>query len=131
MVQDSNGMWKHRRLRAHVLLAIAVASTVVIGVYPQLGALLPACPIHEHFGILCPGCGGTRALIALLHGRIGEAIRMNGMVVALAPFALLFAAASYRRALEPGTFHWPELPGAIVYGLVVAGVAFAVVRNLA
>lgn len=27
------------------------------------------CIIYEYLGIYCPGCGGTRALIHLLHGR--------------------------------------------------------------
>ena len=31
---------------------------------------LPTCMIHTNFGLYCPGCGGTRALISLLHGHI-------------------------------------------------------------
>lgn len=27
------------------------------------------CVIHSLFGIYCPGCGGTRAVITLLHGQ--------------------------------------------------------------
>lgn len=29
-----------------------------------------SCWIHERSGLYCPGCGGTRAVFALLHGRI-------------------------------------------------------------
>ena len=28
------------------------------------------CPFHAITGLYCPGCGGTRAVIALLHGRL-------------------------------------------------------------
>lgn len=39
------------------------------------------CYIHAHYRIYCPGCGGTRAIIALLHGRVLEAFRYNALVV--------------------------------------------------
>ncbi len=34
---------------------------------------LPPCPFHLITGYYCPGCGGTRAFYALLHGRILQA----------------------------------------------------------
>jgi len=30
---------------------------------------LPPCVLYKYFGLYCPGCGGTRALISLLHGQ--------------------------------------------------------------
>ena len=47
------------------------------------------CWIWEHWHVYCPGCGGTRALIALARGQIGEALRCHLPVVA----ALALAAA--------------------------------------
>ena len=35
------------------------------------------CWIWEHWHVYCPGCGGTRALIALARGQIGEALRCH------------------------------------------------------
>lgn len=31
---------------------------------------MPTCLVNTYFGLYCPGCGGTRALISLLHGHI-------------------------------------------------------------
>lgn len=31
---------------------------------------MPTCIVNTYFGLYCPGCGGTRALISLLHGHI-------------------------------------------------------------
>lgn len=36
--------------------------------------LYPPCTFHEITGLSCPGCGGTRAFIALLHGDIMKCI---------------------------------------------------------
>jgi len=49
--------------------------------------LPPLCP-SRWLGLRCPGCGMTRALALLLHGRWREAIAMNPRVVVVAP--LLF-----------------------------------------
>lgn len=43
--------------------------------------LLPPCPLHSFVGIPCPTCGTTRAVLALAHGEIFEAVRMNPLVV--------------------------------------------------
>jgi len=123
--------WTSRRRRAHGLLGIAGALVVAVVVYPRLGAFLPACPIREYFGLLCPGCGGTRAVVALLHGRFGEAVRLNALFVALLPFGIWFGAESYRRAVRGREFEWPQIPAVFVYGIAIAGVVFAVLRNVA
>lgn len=35
------------------------------------------CYFRTHWKIYCPGCGGTRALVALLHGEILQSIKYN------------------------------------------------------
>ncbi|QUO21582.1 DUF2752 domain-containing protein [Clostridiaceae bacterium Marseille-Q4143] len=39
------------------------------------------CYIHAHYHLYCPGCGGTRAVMALLHGNLFQAIKYNALVV--------------------------------------------------
>ena len=103
---------------------------VAVAECPRLGAFLPACPIREYFGFLCPGCGGTRAVMALLHGQVGEAVRLNALFVILLPFGIWFGAESYRRAVRLREFEWPRVPTAVVYGIALAGLVFAVLRNV-
>ena len=52
---------------------------------------LPPCPIHSLTGIPCPGCGMTRACIALASGDFGNALHYNPFSLGLILFALGFA----------------------------------------
>jgi hypothetical protein len=122
--------WKLRRLRAHALVLTGAAAVSAIFFWPQLAVVVPICPIHEWFGVLCPGCGGTRAVLALLHGDISKALHFNALLVMLLPLAFGFAAESYRRAISAHEFEWPRVPAVAVYGLIAAECMFGIVRNL-
>jgi hypothetical protein len=120
-----------RRLTANALAAFALLLCAVLLAYPPAqSSLYPACPIHHLFGIDCPGCGATRALAALLHGRLAEALRLNALFVLLLPFALAGAIETYRRATRPGKFSWPNPPAFAVYATLAATVVFTFSRNL-
>lgn len=116
---------------AHALLAGALLLCGALFFYaPARAGLYPACPIRCIFGIACPGCGATRALAALLHGRVMDAVRLNALFVLMLPFALACAVESYRRALRTESFRWPQPPAAAVYATLGAAVIFTFVRNL-
>lgn len=42
--------------------------------------LMPPCIFHSVTGLYCPGCGGTRAVSALLHGHIITAFLCHPLV---------------------------------------------------
>ena len=48
------------------------------------------CPLYELTGLYCPGCGGTRSLTALLHGKLLLALHENPAVPALVLLGVLF-----------------------------------------
>ncbi|MEP2774873.1 MAG: DUF2752 domain-containing protein [Luteolibacter sp.] len=50
---------------------------------------MPGCVFKQVSGFDCPGCGMTRATYASLHGRIGEAFRLNPVGMVLLPLALI------------------------------------------
>ncbi len=120
-----------RRFVAHAVLGCALlACATLFFAPPALGRFYPLCPFHENFGVLCPGCGATRALAALLHGRVADAIRLNALFVLLLPFALFLAIWSYARALRAGEFRWPQLPATAIYATLMAATVFTIARNV-
>jgi Protein of unknown function (DUF2752) len=114
-----------------VAFAVAVAACVVLRFPPVSSQFYPRCPIFFWLHIYCPGCGGTRALAALLHGRVNEAMHWNGMVVIFFPFVAAFLAVTYWRAMQATPFLWPTLPDSFLKLSLVLITIFTVVRNLA
>ncbi|HUZ97697.1 MAG TPA: DUF2752 domain-containing protein [Edaphobacter sp.] len=118
-------------LRAAVPLVItAVAVAVLLRFPPDQYTFYPQCPIYRYLHLQCLGCGATRALAALLHGDIAEALRMNALTTLLAPFAAIYAAFCYRCILWREPVQLPQLPRPAVYMALGVAVLFAIVRNL-
>ena len=81
------------------------------------------CPIRAAFGIECPGCGGTRALLALMRGDVPQAARENAVALltglaavsyVIAPTRVSQAAAVVRASAERhrATRWWARHPHA-------------------
>lgn len=119
-----------RRIAILGALAVAAAAWLVWRFPPESSGFYPRCPIHAMFHLYCPGCGGTRAVSALLHGRVADALHFNPLLVALLPFLLLFLSVAWIRAIRDIQFRWPGVPGIWVKAMLVAAIAFAVIRNL-
>jgi len=112
-------------------LAVAAAACVVWRYSPASSRFYPRCPVFFWLHIYCPGCGGTRALAALLHGRLNQAMHWNPMVVLFFPFAAVFLALTYWRAMRVATFLWPTIPNSLLKLSLVLIAIFTVARNLA
>jgi hypothetical protein len=130
-IRDRDTKALHRRKWiAHGALAVIPLACAALTILPPASGFYPQCQIHEYLGLLCPGCGATRALAALLHGHLADALLLNALFVILLPFAIAGAALSYLRALRPGAFHWPQPPALALYATMAAAAIFTVARNL-
>jgi hypothetical protein len=108
----------------------ALAGAVVLYLFPpEQYDFYPQCPVFRYLHVYCPGCGATRALAALLHGRIAEALHYNTLVVMLIPVLLAYFAAACWKSRGEEVFTWPRVPAKALTALLVMSAAFGVLRN--
>jgi hypothetical protein len=123
--------------RAQIVLtacACAGASAFLYAVDPNRHAVYPQCLLYNATGIYCAGCGATRAIYALLHGRVIEALHDNALFIAALPL-LLYVAGSHALAAWRANA-WPQIPvdsrklvwrGSSIFLLMIG---FMLLRNL-
>lgn len=114
-----------------VLLALALlgGSAVLFRFDPTQHGFYPRCQLYRMTGLQCPGCGGLRALHALLHGRVTEAFKLNPLFVLALPAAGVWLATWARRKRRDPTARL-TLPTSWIWIGVAVIIAFGVVRNL-
>jgi hypothetical protein len=111
--------------------AVLLATAAVFLVFPPAQySFYPQCPVYHYLHILCPGCGATRALAALLHGQIVEALRLNPLTTLLTPVAMIYMAVHCRRVFKGQSFSWPHPSPSAIYATLAVASLFAIVRNL-
>lgn len=68
-------------MKRHIIIGLILGGVIMltVGLFDPVGGSLPypRCPVKWLTGWDCPGCGSTRALHALLHGRVAEAWGLN------------------------------------------------------
>ena len=117
--------------RAAAPLALAgLAITTLQLLPPAQYSFYPQCPIYNSLHLLCPGCGTTRALSALLRGHLEEALRFNALTTLMLPIVIAYAIRSYRHFLNRQPMHWPQLPSSLLYAVAAIAATFTIVRNL-
>jgi hypothetical protein len=135
MTSEVRGTWFSTRAQiALAACACGGATTFLYAVDPNRHAVYPQCLLYHTTGLYCAGCGATRAIYALLHGRVLEALHDNALFITMLPL-ILYVAGSY--ALKAWRANaWPEVTveprqvtrtGVTIFLLLLA---FMVLRNL-
>lgn len=110
------------QIASALLLTVSAVACLTL-LPPDIYRFYPRCPFFQITGLLCPGCGATRALAALLRGDIREAWRQNALVILLLP-------SSIRLGLMRCFGNPAKLPvGSWVVVATIVG-AFGILRNL-
>jgi len=116
-----------------VLHLIAIVGVMLFPVYVRVAKYItrfvPGCLLHDFFFLYCPLCGGTRAISELLHLHVGQAVRYNAFVVAVAFAALVCYVIAWSRLIK-GREKLFRIPGWIWIAAVVVMVVFGVTRNV-
>ena len=94
---------------------------------PTRVPIFPPCVFHEVTGLDCPGCGGQRALHALLHGDFIAAFRLNAMFVLSLPLGAWYGPRLISRAFKGQP---SGLNSRWLWIYLAAWMAFGFLRNL-
>jgi hypothetical protein len=111
-------------------MLIAVAAAVLRRFPPEQNSFYPQCPVYSMLHLLCPGCGGTRALAALLHGHLREAFRYNALVTLMLPLAAGYGSLCYWRFVQCKPLRLPHVRPAAIYACLAVAAIFTLQRNL-
>ena len=107
-------------------ICLLAGSLALKGIIP-----LEECWIYGHLGLYCPGCGGTRAVLALLRGQILRSLYYHPAVVILSVVLLIYLPVQticrLRKRTIPG---WCRYRPMWLYLLIAMLLVNCVVRNL-
>ena len=111
---------KNRLIALAVLLLLGAGALLLYTFDPSApNNYFPRCPSYWLFGVYCPGCGITRALHALLHGNVAQALAYNPLAILSAPIVLWMA-------FKPRWIYHPLTPK-IVFAVLLG---YALLRNI-
>jgi hypothetical protein len=116
------------------LIALAAAGCAsvyyLVTVPPTADTFYPRCQLHATTGLHCPGCGTTRALHALLNGRVGEALRYNALFPIVIPAVVWAFVHSIRVSKGLSEAHTSRAVTRGFTALAVAVIAYGILRNV-
>lgn len=120
----------HRAILPLVIVAGGAALALLVQVvFDPFRMHIPLCIVHQLTGLHCPGCGGIRAVHALLEGDLLLALRSNVLIVGALPVVAAGYLLWMRRRIQGRRF--AVIPSS---GLMIALAAlialFSVARNL-
>jgi Protein of unknown function (DUF2752) len=113
-----------------VAIAASAAFAVVYAFPPQQYHFYPVCPIYRWTGWLCPGCGATQALHALLHGEVMAAFSLNPIFVVALPVIAMAGTWQAVCVLRNGRFAQLSIGNRHTFAMLAVMLMFGLVRNL-
>ena len=108
------------------VLALAGLSVLAIA-DPATNPLFPPCLWRAATGWLCPGCGSTRAIHAMLRGQFGAAVQASPLAVGVMP---LLAADLIQRWRQGESVMTTRARPAYIVALGLGIAIFGVLRNI-
>ena len=90
---------------------------------------LKECSVHAKYQLYCPGCGGTRAAIALLEGNIIESVRYNPITLLLIIDVVLMTIIDLVKSISKGKYVFSRIRFVYNVAFLAFIVIYSVLRN--
>ena len=119
----------YQKVLVILLPLVSIAALWLLAHFSLKYVMLPECQFYKWTGLYCPGCGDTRAVIALMNGDILLSLRQNALIVVL----ILVLAALYIELLLKVVFEKrfksPILNLKFLWIFLILFAVYSVVRN--
>ncbi|MDD7403659.1 MAG: DUF2752 domain-containing protein [Butyribacter sp.] len=116
-----------------VLLGIVCVSILLLAYFTpfSIKMLQYDCWIHKKTGLYCPGCGGTRAFLAILHGHILISFFCHPLVPYMGIIYVVYMIRGAIALLSKGKYPFMKYRMGYIYvGIAITLVQF-VIKNVA
>lgn len=95
-----------------------------------LESLMYECWIRVHSGIFCPGCGGTRAFFAFLHGKFVLSFFLHPVVPYMGILYFVFMLRGALHFLSRGKFAFLRFRLGYIYGAIAITLIQFILKNV-
>lgn len=114
-----------------ILAVIAIVIAAVFVLFPEVFERFRfPCMFHEIAGFYCPGCGGTRAVRALLRGKIVDSFVYNPSVLYAAVMYIWFMGSQLLTRLTKGKIKGLKYRHIYLWIALVIIIVNCVIRNI-
>ena len=115
-----------------ILVTVSVpVILILLWIYEYNGGSGMTCPFYRLTGLYCPGCGSGRAVQALYHGHLIQAVRYNILLPILGLPSLVVLIHEYLRFVFPALKLKPVFVSqAVIKAVIVIVTAFWILRNV-
>lgn len=129
-MRATDSLEKKRVVRCVLVIAASAAAALAAAVlFSHFGAPR-LCPFYRLTGLACPGCGNTRAVVALLRLRFAESLRYNyACPIEFAYLAFVIGSTAVNYVRTGKASYRPRCP-AVDYVLLGLVIAWWIVRNV-
>lgn len=119
----------YQKVLVILLPFVSAAVSLPLVIFALKYIMLPECQFYNWTGLYCPGCGATRAVIALMSGDILLSLRQNALIVVLLLVALALYIELLLKVVFEKRFKSPVLNLKFLWIFLIVFALYSVVRN--
>lgn len=119
----------YQKVLVILLPFVSVGALWLLADFALKHVMLPECQFYKWTGLYCPGCGDTRAVIALMNGDVLLSLRQNALIIALLLLGIAMYAELLLKVVFEKKFKSPVFNLKFLVIFLILFSVYAVVRN--
>lgn len=116
-----------KELKKTIILIVSVALYII---FIRISNIRIPCFFHNFTGFLCPACGITRSIEALLNGYIQSAFEYNKALFILMPVILSIFLIEEIRYIKKGKRQFLLISKILLWCIIIMLLIFGFIRNI-